>query len=47
VLVLADGRIAHESRIELDRPRDRDHHELIDLRNRLLSELGVNTKGNA
>ena len=46
VLVLADGRIAHESRIELDRPRDRDHHELIDLRNRLLSELGVNTKGN-
>lgn len=47
VLVLADGRIAHESRIELDRPRDRDHHELIGLRNRLLSELGVNTKGNA
>jgi sulfonate transport system ATP-binding protein len=47
VLVLADGRIAHESRIDLDRPRDRDHHELIDLRNRLLSELGVNTKGNA
>ena len=47
VLVLADGRIAHESRIDLDRPRDRDHHELIDLRNRLLSELGVNTKGSA
>jgi sulfonate transport system ATP-binding protein len=47
VLVLADGRIAHESRIDLDRPRDRDHHELIDLRTRLLSELGVNTKGNA
>jgi sulfonate transport system ATP-binding protein len=38
--------LAHESRIDLDRPRDRDHHELIDLRNRLLSELGVNTKGN-
>jgi sulfonate transport system ATP-binding protein len=47
VLVLADGHIAHESRIELDRPRDRDHHELTELRNRLLAELGVNTKGNA
>jgi sulfonate transport system ATP-binding protein len=46
VLVLADGRIAHESHIELDRPRDRDHHELTDLRDRLLFELGVNTKGN-
>ena len=46
VLVLVDGHIAHESRIELDRPRDRDHHELTDLRDRLLSELGVDTKGN-
>jgi sulfonate transport system ATP-binding protein len=45
VLVLADGRIAHESRIELDRPRDRDHHELTELRDRLLAELGVDTKG--
>jgi sulfonate transport system ATP-binding protein len=45
VLVLADGRIAHQSRIDLDRPRDRDHHELTDLRDRLLSELGVDTKG--
>jgi sulfonate transport system ATP-binding protein len=45
VLVLADGRIAHESRIELDRPRNRDHHLLIDLRDRLLRELGVDTKG--
>ena len=47
ILVLADGHIAHESRIELDRPRDRDHQELTELRDRLLSELGVNTKGNA
>ena len=47
VLVLADGRIAHESRIALDRPRDRDHHELTELRGRLLSELGVDTKGTA
>ena len=45
VLVLADGRIAHQSRIELQRPRDRDHHELTDLRDRLLAELGVDTKG--
>jgi sulfonate transport system ATP-binding protein len=46
VLVLADGGIAHESRIHLDRPRDRDHDELTELRDRLLSELGVDTKGN-
>ena len=45
VLVLADGRIGHESRIELERPRDRDHHELTHLRDRLLAELGVDTKG--
>jgi sulfonate transport system ATP-binding protein len=45
VLVLAEGRIAHEARIQLARPRDRDHHELTQLRDRLLSELGVDTKG--
>lgn len=45
VLVLGDGRITHESRVPLDRPRARDHHELITLRNRLLVELGVDTKG--
>ena len=45
VLVLADGRIVHQSRIELQRPRDRDHHELTELRDRLLRELGVDTKG--
>jgi sulfonate transport system ATP-binding protein len=47
ILVLADGRIAHESRIELERPRDRDNHELTQLRARLLDELGVDTKGNS
>ncbi len=47
VLVLAAGRITHQSRIEVDRPRDRDHHELIALRERLLAELGVDTKGKA
>jgi sulfonate transport system ATP-binding protein len=45
VLVLADGRITHQCPVPLDRPRDRDHHELTELRNRLLAELGVNTKG--
>jgi hypothetical protein len=29
----------------VERPRDREHPELISLRNRLLSELGVDTKG--
>jgi sulfonate transport system ATP-binding protein len=41
VLVLADGRITHESRITLGRPRDRDHPDLTALRIRLLTELGV------
>ncbi len=45
VLVLGDGRISHESPVTVPRPRDRDHPELIDLRSRLLSELGVDTKG--
>ncbi|MBO0767141.1 MAG: ABC transporter ATP-binding protein [Solirubrobacterales bacterium] len=41
VLVLGSGRIAHESAIALERPRHRDHPELVELRSRLLSELGV------
>jgi sulfonate transport system ATP-binding protein len=45
VLVLGDGRIAHQSSVEVERPRDREDHELISLRNRLLSELGVDKKG--
>ena len=45
VLVLADGRIAHQAAISLERPREREHPDLISLRNRLLSELGVDTKG--
>jgi sulfonate transport system ATP-binding protein len=44
VLVLGDGRISHQSSVDVARPRDRDHRELISLRNRLLSELGVETK---
>jgi sulfonate transport system ATP-binding protein len=45
VLVLGDGRISHQASVDLERPRDRDHPELTSLRNRLLAELGVDTKG--
>ena len=41
VLVLGGGRIAHSSSITLPRPRDRDHPDLVALRLRLLTELGV------
>jgi sulfonate transport system ATP-binding protein len=44
VLVLADGQIAHSAGITLERPRDRDHPDLVALRIRLLTELGVATK---
>ncbi len=43
VLVLSDGKIAHSAGIPLDRPRDRDHPDLVALRIRLLTELGVAT----
>jgi sulfonate transport system ATP-binding protein len=45
VIVLTDGRIGYDCRVGLPRPRDRDHHELIALRTRLLAELGVTTEG--
>jgi sulfonate transport system ATP-binding protein len=45
IIVLCDGRIAHESRIAADRPRDRDDPELTHLRARLLQELGIDQKG--
>jgi sulfonate transport system ATP-binding protein len=45
IIVLSDGRIAHQSQIGHERPRDRDHPELIELRARLLRELGVEEKG--
>lgn len=41
VLVLGQGRIAHSAAVTLPRPRDRDHPDLVALRLRLLSELGV------
>lgn len=45
VLVLADGRIATEFTAPWERPRDRDHPDLLALRNQLLVELGVTKKG--
>jgi sulfonate transport system ATP-binding protein len=45
VLVLAGGQIAVSERIEVPRPRERDHPELAALRTRLLIELGVVTEG--
>jgi sulfonate transport system ATP-binding protein len=45
VLVLANGRITHQATVALERPREREHPDLISLRNRLLAELGVDTKG--
>jgi sulfonate transport system ATP-binding protein len=41
ILVLGDGRITHSAPITLPRPRHRDHPDLVALRLRLLSELGV------
>jgi sulfonate transport system ATP-binding protein len=43
VLVLANGRIGHQATVALERPREREHPDLISLRNRLLTELGVET----
>ncbi|MFI5781264.1 ABC transporter ATP-binding protein [Nocardia sp. NPDC051570] len=42
-LVLADGRIARDIRIDLPRPRRREHPEFTALRQELLTELGVTT----
>ena len=41
VLVLGEGRIAHSSPITLPRPRVRDHPDLVALRLKLLTQLGV------
>ena len=45
VLVLADGRIRYSGLVEVSRPRERDHPGLIELRHRLLAELGVSKEG--
>ncbi|TYB44122.1 ABC transporter ATP-binding protein [Actinomadura chibensis] len=45
VLVLDDGRIAHQSEVPLPRPRKRDDPELVELRSVLLARLGVALEG--
>jgi sulfonate transport system ATP-binding protein len=45
VVLLADGCIAHEERVSLSRPREREHRDQVRRRISLLSELGVNEKG--
>jgi sulfonate transport system ATP-binding protein len=45
VLVLEDGRIAHETAVGLERPRHRDHPDLAGLRTVLLDRLGVTPEG--
>jgi sulfonate transport system ATP-binding protein len=41
VLVLEDGRIARDERVDLERPRRRDDPELVAFRADLLRSLGV------
>ena len=45
VLVLSDGRIGPDCRVDEPRPRHRDQPELVSLRTQLLGELGVPTEG--
>ena len=45
VVVLSAGRIAHQSLVHLERPRERENPELVELRLRLLRELDIDTKG--
>ena len=43
VLVMSDGGIAHESTVGLPRPRDITEPRFVELRARLLAQLGVDT----
>ena len=45
VLVLGGGQIAFSGRVAVPRPRERDHPDLLALRTRLLTELGVALEG--
>lgn len=45
VLVLAGGRLAFSRPVDAPRPRDRDQHDLIELRHELLRQLGVSKEG--
>ena len=41
VLVVADGKLVHDERLDLERPRARNHPEVVERRVALLSMLGV------
>jgi sulfonate transport system ATP-binding protein len=41
VLIVEDGRITYDERFDLDRPRRRDHPDLVSRRRELLERLGV------
>ena len=41
VLVVADGRLVHDERLTIERPRARNHPDLVERRVALLSMLGV------
>jgi sulfonate transport system ATP-binding protein len=43
-VVLVDGQITLDVRVELDKPRDRGHPGFVELRSRLLAELGVDER---
>jgi len=45
VVVLRGGRIGYQARLDSERPREREHPELVELRRRLLRELDIDTKG--
>jgi sulfonate transport system ATP-binding protein len=45
VLVLRGGRVAYEAPVRTERPRRREDQDILQLRNQLLAELGVNQKG--
>jgi sulfonate transport system ATP-binding protein len=45
VLILREGRMAHESVVPYERPRSRDDAEIVALRTRLLTELDIEAKG--
>ncbi|NEE38612.1 ABC transporter ATP-binding protein, partial [Streptomyces sp. SID7982] len=47
VLVMRDGRIAYDTSVALDRPREVGSPGFTDLRSRLLTELGVEAAGRA
>ncbi|WP_432932404.1 ABC transporter ATP-binding protein [Microbispora sp. CA-135349] len=47
ILVLDDGRVAHEWTVAAQRPRHRDHPDLLTLRAALLAALGVPPEGTA